>query len=157
MGYNSKDLKKAVSEFENLTSFNTRASHRCSSTLRYLKLNDFSISNREEGAKSPLSLVNLIHNSLLKTPEVIIYTDGSTNPKSKSLNSGCSVVITSTRHEILWQGGMTVRTDRNNFLAELAAVACTVKALPSHASMTLRTDSQHRGHIQRSGVGKKKS
>ena len=37
---------------------------------------------------------------------------------------------------------MTVRTGGNNFLAELAAVACTVRALPPNVSMTLRTDSQ---------------
>jgi hypothetical protein len=36
---------------------------------------------------------------------------------------------------------MKVRADGNNFIAEVAAISCAVKALPSGISMTLRSDS----------------
>ena len=70
-----------------------------------------------------------------------MYTDGSTNPKLKHANSGCSVVITDPGHQVLWQGGMPVRSDGNNFIPELAAATCAIKALPKDVHMTLRIDS----------------
>src|SRR6185437_10054926 len=62
--------------------------------------------------------------------KVIVYTDGSTSPNKKSPNSGCGIFITDEKNKPLWTGGLVVRTDGNNFIAELAAVSITVKALP---------------------------
>ena len=69
------------------------------------------------------------------------YTDGSTDPKSRSLNSGCSIFITDATHNAVWSGGMVVRADGNNFIPELAAAACVIKALPRKTRLTMRIDS----------------
>ena len=62
--------------------------------------------------------------------KLIIYTDGSTNARQGKPNSGCGIVVTSTDHKLLWKGGMPLRSDGNNFTAELAAAACSIKAVP---------------------------
>ena len=69
------------------------------------------------------------------------YTDGSTNPKISSPNSGCGAVISDSEHNVLWSGGMIVRADGNNFIPEVAAASCVIQALPKNKSLTLRSDS----------------
>jgi hypothetical protein len=88
------DIIPAMRAFEVLGIFNVRATNRMSSTLKYLKTNGLILTNRFEGAKSPARLVGLIQHALTEKPdlkEVFVYTDGSTNPKSRGANSGCSV------------------------------------------------------------------
>jgi len=41
----------------------------------------------------------------------------------------------------VWSGGLIVRTDGNNFIAEMAAAAVVIKACPIQMPLTLRIDS----------------
>jgi hypothetical protein len=42
-------------------------------------------------------------------------------PRGKSANSGSGIFITNEKHEKIWEGGLVVRSDGNNFIAEMAA------------------------------------
>src|SRR5690349_7324185 len=53
MGHTGNNCIQAMQKFERTTTFKTRKSHRISSTLRYLKTNKFTFTNRFEGARSP--------------------------------------------------------------------------------------------------------
>jgi len=91
----------------------------------------------------PSSSPNL-HNALRdlsQGSQIIAYTDGSTDQKHSSGNSGLGIVITDGGNQTLWTGGLVVRSDGNNFISELAAAAIVVKALPSTLRLTLRSDS----------------
>jgi hypothetical protein len=41
----------------------------------------------------------------------------------------------------VWSGGLVVRSDGNNFIAEMAAAAIVTKACPPSLDLTLRIDS----------------
>jgi len=145
MKYGAHEIKRAVQEFEHKGSFNCRAGNRLTSTLQFLKQNSFSITNKGQSFSSaPERLVERIKMAISKskTRKIIIYTDGSTTPYLKNANSGCSVVITDTNHKFIYEDGMAIRSDGNNFMAELAAAACVIKALPRDISATLRIDSK---------------
>jgi len=89
-------------------------------------------------------LVQEINSSLARIPEgkkIIAYTDGSTTPRAKSPNSGSGIFITNANHEEIYSGGLIVRTDGNNFIAEMAAAAAVVKACPTSVQLVLRIDS----------------
>jgi len=73
--------------------------------------------------------------------KAIVFTDGSTSPMNKFPNSGCGIFITDEKNKPVWSGGMVVRTDGNNFIAELAAAAIIVKAVPPNLPLLLRIDS----------------
>jgi hypothetical protein len=90
-----------------------------------------------------LSVVHSIKTTLEQTgcTKAIVYTDGSTSLKGKSPNSGCGIFITDRKHTPLWSGGCVVRTDGNNFIAELAAAAIMAKARPASLALLLRIDS----------------
>src|SRR6185503_2610711 len=57
-------------------------------------------------------------------------------------NSGSSIVVTDDRNSEVWCGGMVVRTDGNNFIAELAAAVVVCQACPPGFPLTLRIDSK---------------
>jgi ribonuclease HI len=78
---------------------------------------------------------------MMRDTQQFFDTDGSTNPKSRACNSGAGIVLTDPQHKVLWSGGMVVRADGNNFIPELAAASCVIKALPKDKSLTLRIDS----------------
>ena len=110
-------------------------------TLRYLKS-----LGAPESSQNPLALVGNLRNvfqqmSELKS-EAFVYTDGSTATARSPANSGCSVVVTDQEHKEVWSGGLTVRTDGNNFVAEVAAAAMVIKACPVLFPITLRIDSE---------------
>jgi ribonuclease HI len=73
--------------------------------------------------------------------KIIAYTDGSTSPRGKSPNSGSGIFITDSNHKVVWSGGLIVRSDGNNFIAEMAAAAIVTKAFPPHLRLVLRIDS----------------
>src|SRR6185503_16740319 len=77
----------------------------------------------------------------LPPQEIIAYTDGSTNRKSPSKNSGSGLVIADRQSNPIWTVGFVVRSDGNNFIPELAAAAIAVKAVPPEMHLTLRSDS----------------
>ena len=86
-----------------------------------------------------------IRNALSKIAEeklqAIVYTDGSTSTKGKVTNSGSGIFVTDRAHRPVCSTGFVVRSDGNNFLAEIAAAAVVVKACPPGLPLTLRIDS----------------
>ena len=76
-----------------------------------------------------------------QSSQVIVYTDGSTDVKGNPANSGSGIYVTDSNHNHLWSGGMVVRSDGNNFIAEMAAAAVAIKACPLDLNMILRIDS----------------
>jgi len=86
----------------------------------------------------------------------IVYTDGSTSVRPTKPNSGCSIVVTDNKHSSVWAGGMVVRTDGNNFVAELAA-AIAIKACPPLFPLKLCIDSKAAiGALTRGAVSERK-
>ena len=81
--------------------------------VRHLKANSQTVANSQpqNNTKSTLS-------------------DGSTETKKrKSKNSGYGIHITTNFHNPICSGGGTVRSDGNNFVAEMAAATVVIKAL----------------------------
>ena len=82
----------------------------------------------------------------------IAYTDGSTDPRGVSSNSGVGIYVTDVVHRPVWEGGMVVRSDKNNFTPEIAAAAIVIDALPENVSLCLRMDSLAALNALRSGA-----
>ena len=76
--------------------------------------------------------------------KLIAYSDGSTevNRKKQHPNSGYAVVITDIKHRPICELGGMVKTDGNNFLAEMAAVTMALSALASGQYLDIYSDSQ---------------
>src|ERR1044071_8994959 len=86
----------------------------------------------------------------------IAHTDGSTETKKrKSKNSGYGIHVTTNSHFPIHSGGGTVRSDGNNFVAEMAAATIVIKALPPNRTLPIYVDSNVRvPQMRRSSVGK---
>jgi len=69
------------------------------------------------------------------------FTDGSTDPKSKQCISGLGIALFDEKKEQIWQGGAPIRADGNNFVAEAAAAALVLDAVPPTATLQLHIDS----------------
>ena len=83
---------------------------------------------------------------------IIAYTDGSTETKRrKSQNSGFGIHITTESHIPITSVGGAVRSDGNNFIAEMAAATVLLKALPPNRTLTMYIDSM--AAIQALGEG----
>jgi len=96
MGQKANEMKKAIQDFDRKGSVKCRVSNRLSSTLQFLKQNSLSIIHQIQSSDGPTKLVEEIKQSLanLRIQSIIVYTDGSTNPRLNHPNSGCSVIIT---------------------------------------------------------------
>ena len=140
----ARNSRLAVDELNSRRSLNMRKFCRLASTIQYLKNVKIDVAIKEIGDQSPLLLSNNLHNALRdlrQGSQIIAYTDGSTDQKHSSGNSGLGIVITDGGNQTLWTGGLVVRSDGNNFIPELAAAAIVVKAVPSTLQLTLRSDS----------------
>ena len=73
--------------------------------------------------------------------ELKIFTDGSTAARSTKPNSGIGVAVYDEKSTLIWQGGAGVRTDGNNFVAEMAAAALALEASPKNIPIQLYMDS----------------
>ena len=140
----SPNVSLATTKLQEMKRFPTSNDFRFTPTLKHLKSIGIQIvsSHKQESARV-LSIVQEIKTAL-EHPQVcqaIVYTDGSTNPKNQHPNSGSGIFITDEHHTPLWSGGLVVRSDGNNFIAELAAAAIVVKACPSNLPLLLRIDS----------------
>src|SRR5690349_12693018 len=100
-------------------------------SLQFLLSLGLELADRPQSSGTPLSLVEELRRTFedmhMSSRSALVYTDGSTSVRSSSLNSGCSIIVTDEKHNHVWSGGMVVRTDRNNFIAELAAASVVVK------------------------------
>lgn len=130
----------ASSVLEKRKKFPTTNEFRLGPTLKHLKdLGVRIVSSSQQESADVLSVVHKIKATLEQTGcmKAIVYTDGSTSLMGKSPNSGCGIFITDEKHI----QAAVVRTDGNNFIAELAAAAIVVKARPRNHSLLLRIDS----------------
>jgi len=140
----STDPASAVRKLVERKKFPTTNAFRLGPTLKYLKDLGIRITSSSNQKSADVASVVLAINSTLNranVSKVIVYTDGSTSPNKKSPNSGCGIFITDEKNKPLWTGGLVVRTDGNNFIAELAAASITVKACPPILPLLLRIDS----------------
>jgi len=130
---NSKRLKK-------------RPFFRMIPTLQYLATLGIQISKAPESNKVPLALVEeltaVLQGMLRSNKSATVYTDGSTPVRSTLPNSGCSIYVTDSKDNPIWSGGMIVRSDGNNFIAELAAAAIVIKSCPASLPLTMKIDSK---------------
>jgi len=143
MGMEGHSLVAAVKALSGNPNLKTRTNNRISSSIRfYIKNKIFLVSGTVSDEK-PLTLTHTIEEKIRESPSTLFfaYTDGSTNPKAHSPNSGCGVFITDHQEKAVFSGGLVVRSDGNNFIPELAAVSCVVKAIPKNVHVTLRSDS----------------
>ena len=62
--------------------------------------------------------------------QIRVFTDGSTNPKDPHPNSGVGMALFDEKGSAVWQGGVPVRTDGNNYVAEVAAAALVLDVAP---------------------------
>jgi ribonuclease HI len=130
-------------------------------TLQYLKILGIQITKAPESNKVPLALVEeltAVLQGMLRSKEpATVYTDGSTPVRSALPNSGCSIYITDSKDIPIWSGGMIVRSDGNNFIAELAAAAIVIKSCPPSLPLTLKIDSKAAiGALSRGRVSERK-
>ena len=97
-------------------------------------------------SQAPLTLVDELQKVLQDMVDskkaAIIYTDGSTAVRSSGPNSGCSIYVTDSKDTPIWSAGMIVRSDGNNFIAELAAAAIAIKSCPQSLDLTMKIDSK---------------
>jgi len=125
--------------------FPVESSARLFTTLKYLhRLNVKIISQSDQKSLLTTPLISEITSTLshlTAEQKIIAYTDGSTSPHGKSPNSGSGIFITNSNHKEIWSGGLIVRSDGNNFIAEMAAAAIITKACPPQLELVLRIDS----------------
>jgi hypothetical protein len=144
MGHKTQNFEVAIRELEHRRKFNSRAGIRMAGSIQYLQRADVTLAwGAGQGSNDPLILVSSLHKQMADSPSehFFVYTDGSTTPSTKTVNSGCSTILMNAQHSLLFKGGMVVRSDGNNFTSELAAAACAIQALPDNKSLTLRSDS----------------
>ena len=142
---NSPDPASAARKFSQRKKFPIEPSARMVHTLKYLYTQDIKVLYRSDQKSMVISpLVQEITSALSQVPvggKIIAYTDGSTAPRGKQANSGSGIFITDVEHKKVWSGGLVVRTDGNNFIAEMAAAALVTKACPPYLQLLLRIDS----------------
>ena len=138
-----KDLEFVISLLQQKKSIKVTGASRLSSTLQYLKNLGINLACPVPCQSQAVSLVAEIKQTISEkaVTSLIAYTDGSTKARSKDPNSGCGIYITDQRNNQIWSGGMMVRSDGNNFIAEIAAAVTVIMAVPLGTPMTLRIDS----------------
>ena len=128
--------------------YNDRGSLPCSRVGDVIKwMKNISLEIREN-TEDKSDIINQIHklsqvlqNKTTSNQHIIAYTDGSTETKKrKPRNSGYGIHITTSSHSPIYNGGGTVRSDCNNFVAEMAATV-VIKALPPNRILTIYVDS----------------
>src|SRR6185437_6125190 len=103
---------------------------------------------KSKGDQGPVHLTQELERTLKEVHRsgrmegVIAYTDGSTEVRSKSKNSGCGILITDGDHVPIWKGGLSIRADGNNFIPEIAAASILIKACPENFSLVVNMDSK---------------
>ena len=77
-----------------------------------------------------------ISRATLGQTQIYGFTDGSSRSREKAPNSGIGIVIYDSDKKLLWEGGLGIRTDGNNYVAELAAAAILLCSTPEETKLT---------------------
>ena len=144
----STNIYTAVESLKSNPPLRRRKYFRFIPTLRYLNSLGVEVALSPKSSDDPLAVTQVLQSIFQKMSEskcksptrAFVYTDGSTVPDEP--NSGSSIVVTDHEHKEVWSGGFVVRTDGNNFIAELAAAAIVIRACPHNFPITLCIDSK---------------
>ena len=132
--------------FQNETKINHRKQNRLADTIKWMKKRKLHITEKGEDKSDIMKKINdlsqFLHTHSKPSQHLIAYTDGSTETKKgNSKNSGYGIHITTNSHTPIFSGGGIVRSDGNNFIAEMAAASVVIGALPLNRKMTMYIDS----------------
>lgn len=144
----STDIYQAVKSLNSDPPQRRRNCFRFIPTLRYLNSLGVEIALTPKSCDDPVVMTEILQTIFSEdvriksgtTTRAFVYTDGSTVRDHP--NSGSSIVVMDHEHKEIWSGGLVVRTDGNNFLAELAAAAIVIRVCPSKFPIILRIDSK---------------
>jgi hypothetical protein len=137
------DPKQALQYYAKVN-IKKRTFNRMALTLQYLqKIGAFIVPTDTDTEHSVERVAKDLKETLAtqKDGSLHVYTDGSTDPGKKSRNSGVGIYVTDDNHKEVWKGGFHIRSDSNNFIAEMAAASTVVNALPKHTPCTVWIDS----------------
>ena len=142
----TNQIKEVIKLFDKDITINHRKNNRLGDTIKWMKKLSLVIrENTEDKSDIQTQIQNLSQVLQIKTTpnqHIIAYTDGSTETrKRKSKNSGYGIHVTTNSHIPIHSGGGIVRSDGNNFIAEMAAATIIIKALPPNRTLTLYVDS----------------
>jgi len=114
--------------------------NRHAETLQYWKKHDIVLIPNPQYPNPVLqetaSLASCIQSQ--SPAELKVFTDGSTAARSTEPNSGIGVAVYDEKEQLIWKGGAGVRTDGNNFVAEVAAAALALNASASYKQLSER-------------------
>ena len=132
--------------FRKETKVNHRAKNRLGDTIKWMKELDLQIVEKGQDQSDILQKIHELSQTLERNTKphqhLLAYTDGSTETgMRKSKNSGYGIRITTDTHTPIFSGGGAVRSDSNNFVAEMAAATVVIVALPPSRKVTLYVDS----------------
>ena len=121
--------------FDKDTKINHRKENRLGDTVKWMKNLSLHITEKgEDKSDIPEKINNLaqvLRQSTKPNQHILVYTDGSTETrKRKSKNSGYGIYITTSTHIPIFLDGGTVRSDGNNFIAEMAAATVVISTSP---------------------------
>src|SRR5579872_2901918 len=132
--------------FQKDVTINSRKQNRLGEVIKSMKLLNLRVDEKGEDESDIREKINALAETLQKKTDpnqrIIAYTDGSTETKRRSSkNSGYGISITTDAHTHIFNGGGVVRSDGNNFIAEMAAAAVVIHALPQDRNLTMYIDS----------------
>ena len=112
-------------------------------TLQYWKKQEIVLTANPQQPNPLLQEVTSLAASIQarQPTELKIFTDGSTAAGSNKPNSGVGMAVYDEKNSLICQMGAGVRTDGNNFVAEMAAAALALEASPQHIPLNLFSDS----------------
>jgi len=139
----SNDFHTAVKIVQQKSLRKQYKANRMAQTIEYMKARKILlVSNKAGGGQPVQNLCDEIKDVLTKARMDKIYgfTDGSPRPREKVANSGLGIALYGADKKLLWEGGMGIRTEGNNYVAELAAAAILLSSVPYQVHLTLFSD-----------------
>jgi hypothetical protein len=136
------ELKDAITYLQDAKAY-LKCRARVSQTIKHLHKLEIKLACPCQSDMHPVTLTSEIRQiiEMKEMKEVLAYTDGSTKARSHEANSGCGIYLTDLEGKKVWSGGCVVRTDGNNFIAEIAAASIMIMACPPDVLLEIRIDS----------------
>lgn len=154
----AKHPSEVLKHLQTLEKIKQQVRNRIAITLRELKksgafimANLYDDLNPSIAETTAIEIKSVIEANRDRAP-IHAYTDGSTDPNSLNCHSGVGIYITDADHKEVWRGGFFIRTDKNNFIAEIAAATTVINAVPSDIDCTMWIDSTATIHALQKGT-----
>ena len=133
----------AVKKVQDTNVVKKRETNRLALTIEQMKKYRIElIRNKNTDLPRIKALKDQIRTSLQNHSEAYGFTDGSSKPREKKPNSGIGIVLFDSNKQPIWEGGESIRTDGNNYVAEVAAASILLSSVPQHTKLTLLSDCQ---------------